>query len=197
MSDLVGVAVVVAAVAVTVVKRFVGEPLDARDLFVAPAVLVGVGVYSLTKVDVWSVLDAVWVPLGCVVGFVFGAVRGTTTVLFTKGQVLHQRYTGRTAVIWLVSLVAGAGIGLLGAALGVHEAVRPIALSIGVGLFGEMVTTGVRALSTGKAFAIGRADGASPVDRALSRLATARTNGELEESPTFRASVRRLRTGGW
>lgn len=196
MSDLLVVAAVAVAVIVTVVKRFVGEPLDARDLFVAPVVLVGIGVYGLTKVDVWSALDVVWVPLGCVVGFAFGAVRGTTTVLFTRDEVLHQRYTVRTVVIWLASLVAGGSVGLLGAVLGVHQEVRPVVLSVGVGLLGEMVTTGVRALSTGKAFAFARpVDESSSVDRGLGRLATARTAGELDESPTFRESVRRLLAG--
>lgn len=193
MNDVLVAALVVIAVGVTVVKRFVGEPLDARDLLVTPAILVGVGGYSLTKVDVWSTLDMFWVPLGCVAGFAFGAIRGTTTVLFTKEQVLHQRYTVRTVLVWAVTLVIGAGIGLLGATLGVHEAVRPITLSIGVGLLGEMVTTGVRAISTGKALALSRADRTSPVDRALSRLATTRIAGDLEESPTLRDSVRRLR----
>lgn len=192
MGDLLVAALIVVAVAVTIVKRFVGEPLEARELFITPLVLVGIGVHSLTQVDAWSVVDVVWVPLGCVIGFAFGAVRGTTTVLFTKDEVLHQRYTVRTAVVWAVSLVVGAGVGLLGSALGVHEGVRPIVLSIGVGLLGEMVTTGVRALSTGKAFAVGRTDDSSSIDRALSRLTTARSAGELDESPTFRASVRRL-----
>ncbi|MBW4719928.1 DUF1453 domain-containing protein [Saccharothrix obliqua] len=143
---------VAAAVIAVVVKRFVGEPLNARDLFVPPVVLLGIGVYSVTKVPL-TATDVLWLVGGAVVGFGFGALRGSTTRLFTRDGVLWQRYTPWTLVVWVVSLAANFGVGYLATTGGAHADTRPMTLSVGVGLLGELVPVGLRALRSGVPFA--------------------------------------------
>ncbi|MEQ4305392.1 CcdC protein domain-containing protein [Plantactinospora sp. B6F1] len=149
-------AVVVVGVIAVVVKRFVGEPLNGRDLAVPPLVLVGIGIYALTKVDHLTGTEIGWVVAGSVVGLVFGAVRGTTVRLFRKGGVLWQRYSGWTVAVWVASFAISAGLGYLAVHAGVRAEARPMTLSIGVSLLGELATLGRRALSTGVPFATGR-----------------------------------------
>lgn len=145
--------VIIVGAIVLIVKRFLGEPVDARDTFLTPLILVGIGVYSVTKVADLSGTDIVWLVIGGVVGIAFGAVRGTTTVLFARDGHLWQRYTVKTLVVWTTSIATGFGISLLGSTMGMHHDAKPITLSIGIGMLGEMLTLGLRALSTGIPFA--------------------------------------------
>lgn len=146
-------AVVVVAVVVIVVKRFLGEPLNARDLAVPPLVLVGIGIYTLTRVGQLSGSEIGWIAVGSVVGLALGAVRGTTVRLFNRDGVLWQRYSGWTVGVWVVSFAVSAGLGHLATGAGVREEARPLTLSIGVSLLGELATLGKRALSSGVPFA--------------------------------------------
>ncbi|MFI6171061.1 hypothetical protein ACIBCN_30080 [Nocardia sp. NPDC051052] len=166
--------VIIAGAIVLIVKRFMGEPVDARDTFVTPLILVGIGVYSVTKVEDLSGIDIVWLVIGGVVGIAFGAVRGTTTVLFERDGHLWQRYTVKTLVIWGASVATGFGISLLGATMGMHHDAKPITLSIGIGMLGEMLTLGLRALSTGVPFA--------PDKKAAAR---SNTSGQRQEDNSY------------
>ncbi|WP_433213464.1 hypothetical protein [Microtetraspora malaysiensis] len=131
-----------------VVKRFVGEPLNARDLFGPPVVLLAIGVSNAT----WGV----WTVVGCVVGLLFGALRGLTLRLFVKQGHLWQRYTLWTVLVWIISAAVNFGISLVS---GMPEHARPIALTIGVSLLGEALMLGLRALDTGRPFAPERSFG--------------------------------------
>ncbi|RKT56697.1 DUF1453 family protein [Saccharothrix australiensis] len=140
------------AVVAVVVKRFLGEPLDARGLVVPPLVLIGIGVHGLTSVDL-ATADVLWLVAGSVVGVALGALRGTTIRLFTRDGVLWQRYTPWTLAVWVGSFAVNAGLGFAAAAGGMHAEARPMTLSIGVGLLGELVPIGLRALRSGVPFA--------------------------------------------
>ncbi len=73
-----------------------------------------------------------------------------------KDGALWQRYPARTDVVWAVSVVVNAGLGLLATSAGMHSDARPVTLSIGVGLLGEALAVGLRALSTGVPFSVPR-----------------------------------------
>ncbi|MFI1256364.1 DUF1453 domain-containing protein [Streptomyces netropsis] len=147
-------AALIAVVAIVVViKRLRGEPLNARDLFVAPLVLTGIGIWTLCKADGLTGADLVWVVVGCVLGIALGALRGATIQVFDKEGVLWQRYTGRTFLMALGSLMIMAGYGFLAVRLGMHENARPVQLSIGVGFLGEALIVGYRGLVSGVPFA--------------------------------------------
>ncbi|KZM74419.1 DUF1453 family protein [Nocardia terpenica] len=149
-------ALIVAAVAIVVIvviiRRFAGEPLNAKDLFVPPIVLLGIGVYILMKQDPTGI-DIAWICVGLLAGFCCGALRGTTIRLLTRDGVLWQRYTPRTLAVWVLSVAVTAGVSILGARLCAHADMRPTQLSIGVSLLGEALVIGLRALSTGHPFA--------------------------------------------
>ncbi|AUI60677.1 DUF1453 domain-containing protein [Amycolatopsis sp. BJA-103] len=147
------VALAIAVVIAIVVRRLRGEPLVARDVFGAPVILIGIGVYGLTKLDAFTFTDGLWLVLGALVGCGLGAVRAATTKLFERDGVLWLRYTGWTFGVWVLSMAVNFGIGFLAAMSGAHPDARPITLSIGVSLLGEALVIGMRAKTTGLPYA--------------------------------------------
>jgi hypothetical protein len=133
-------ALIAAGVLYVLVRRFMGEPLNARDLLAPPAFLLFFGIRAMDEFHLIYLL-----PL--FVGFAFGAFRGMTIRLFERDGHLWQRYTPWTLVVWVTSLGASLGLGLL---IGGHA---PTQLSIGVSMLGELCTIGAKALNTGIPFA--------------------------------------------
>jgi len=146
-------ALIAVAVVAVIVKRLVGEPLTARGLAVPPLALFGVGCYHLTKVEHWFGVDVGWLVIGSAVGFALGYLRGHTVRVFARDGVLWQRYTPWTLLVWVVSLGINAGVGFLAVHAGAHAEARPMTLSIGLGLLGELIPVGLRALRSGIPFA--------------------------------------------
>ncbi|NKE58064.1 DUF1453 domain-containing protein [Lentzea sp. PSKA42] len=133
-------ALIAAGVLYVLVRRFIGEPLNARDLLAPPAFLLFFGIRAVDEFHLIYLL-----PLAA--GFAFGALRGMTIRLFERDGHLWQRYTPWTLLVWVTSLGASVGLGLL---IGGHA---PIQLSIGVSMLGELCTIGAKALNTGIPFA--------------------------------------------
>ncbi|MFD1933484.1 hypothetical protein ACFSKW_18670 [Nonomuraea mangrovi] len=146
------IVLIVGLVGYVVVRRMIGEPLNARDVYVPPLVLIGLGIHALSAVALTPV-DVLWLVISGLVALGFGAMRASTTGLFEREGVLWQRYTWRTLVVWVVSAAASIGVGLLATRFGLHEQARPISLSIGVGLAGEALVTAVRARVIGVPYA--------------------------------------------
>lgn len=165
---------IVGLVGYVVVRRLIGEPLNARDVYVPPLVLTGIGIHALSKVALGPV-DVLWLVAGGLVALGFGALRAATTALFERDGVLCQRYTWRTLVVWVVSAAAGLGVGVLAARYGVPAQARPIQLSMGVGLAGEALVTAVRARVIGVPYASENTQGAVTSTRPPSR-STPRTS---------------------
>ncbi|MFI9723017.1 DUF1453 domain-containing protein [Streptomyces sp. NPDC052396] len=147
------VALVVLVVVAVIVKRLKGEPLNLRDLAVPPVVLTVIGGTALAKAHGLTAADLGWTAAGALLAVALGALRGTTVRIFARDGVLWQRYTGRTFLVLLVSLLLGAGYGLLAERLGMHRAARPAQLSIGLGFLGEALVLGCRGLRSGLPFA--------------------------------------------
>ncbi|TJZ42761.1 DUF1453 family protein [Streptomyces piniterrae] len=149
-------AIILAVAIVVIIKRLRGEPVNARDLFVPPVVLIAIGVTSLAKADGLTGTDYAWAAAGAVLGCALGALRGATVRLFDRDGVLWQRYTGRTFLVTVLSLLAMAGYGLLATKLGMHEKARPTQLGIGISFLGEALAVAYRGLATGTPFAAER-----------------------------------------
>ncbi|MFB6435919.1 DUF1453 domain-containing protein [Streptomyces sp. NPDC056411] len=147
------IAVVVIAV---VIKRMIGEPVNAKDLFVAPAVLTGIGVLTLLKKTDLTGTDLAWVIAGTAFGAALGALRGATVQLVDKGGFLWQRYTGRTFLAVIGTLALTAGFSVLALKMGMHENARPLQLSLGVSFLGESLMVGRRGMTSGIPFAPAR-----------------------------------------
>lgn len=145
-----GIAVVVVVV---VVRRLRGEPVNARDLFAAPVILTGIGLWSLAQHHGLGLGDYVWVGAGSVLGLALGAGRGATVVVYERDGVLWQRYTGRTFLVAALSFAVMAGFSLLAAHGGLAADARPVQLSIGVGFLGEALVVACRGLLSGTPFA--------------------------------------------
>ncbi|MFD5830344.1 DUF1453 domain-containing protein [Lentzea sp. NPDC060358] len=133
-------ALIAAGVLYVLVRRFRGEPLNARDLLAPPAFLLFFGIRAVEEFSLLHLL-----PLAA--GFAFGVLRGMTITLFERNGHLWQRYTPWTVVVWVTSIGASVGLGLL---IGGHA---PTQLSIGVGMLGELCAVGAKALNTGVPFA--------------------------------------------
>lgn len=158
MHTWVVVLLIVAAVGYTIVRRSIGEPLNARDLFGPPVVLLAIGGYSVTKLPEVTGADVAWLAGTSLVGVALGVWRGATVRLMVKDGALWQRYPARTYLVWVVSLVVNGGLGVLATHAGMHADARPMTLSIGVGLLGEAAAVGLRALVTGVPFSAERRD---------------------------------------
>ncbi|MFH8349872.1 DUF1453 domain-containing protein [Streptomyces sp. NPDC018045] len=149
-------AIIAAVVIAVVIKRMIGEPVEARGLFAAPAVLTGIGLLSLIKKTDLTATDITWVITGAVLGAALGALRGTTVQLVEKKGALWQRYTGRTFLAVLGTLAVSAGFNILAVKMGMHEDARPLQLAIGVSFLGEALVIGRRGMSSGIPFAPAR-----------------------------------------
>ncbi|MFE9637046.1 DUF1453 domain-containing protein [Streptomyces sp. NPDC006463] len=146
-------AIVAVLVIAIVIKRLIGEPVNVRDLFVAPVILTGIGILSLVKVKDVAETDLTWVIAGTILGTALGALRGATIQLSDKHGVLWQRYTGRTFLTVLGTLAVMAGFSVLAGKMGIHEESRPIHLSIGVSFLGESLLVACRGKAAGIPFA--------------------------------------------
>ncbi|MCX2952989.1 DUF1453 domain-containing protein [Lentzea sp. NEAU-D7] len=131
---------IAAGVLYVLVRRFRGEPLNARDLLAPPAFLLFFGIRAVDEFHLAYLL-----PLAA--GFAFGALRGMTIRLFERDGHLWQRYTPWTLLVWVASI--GASFGFV--ALLDHHA--PTQLSIGVSMLGELCAVGAKALTSGLPFA--------------------------------------------
>ncbi|WP_407287275.1 DUF1453 domain-containing protein [Streptomyces sp. BP-8] len=149
-------AIIAAVVIAVVIKRMIGEPVNAKDLFIAPAILTGIGILSLIKKTDLTGTDLTWVITGAVLGAGLGALRGATVQLVDKGGVLWQRYTGRTFLTLIGALAVTAGFSILAAKMGMHESARPVQLSVGVSFLGESLMVGRRGMASGIPFAPAR-----------------------------------------
>ncbi|KJY20303.1 hypothetical protein [Streptomyces katrae] len=147
------IAVVVIAI---VIKRMIGEPVNAKDLFAAPVILTVIGISSLIKKADLTGSDLTWVITGAVLGTALGGLRGATVQLIDKGGVLWQRYTGRTFLALIGALAVTAGFNVLAVKMGMHENARPLQLSIGVSFLGESLVVGCRGMTSGIPFAPAR-----------------------------------------
>ncbi|MEU2793092.1 DUF1453 domain-containing protein [Streptomyces sp. NPDC007100] len=147
-------AAIVAAVLVLVIaKRLKGEPVTVRDLFAGPAVLTGLGILFITKADDVTGTDIAWVVPGTLLGLALGAARGLMVRLFERDGTLWQRYTGRTFLVVVASLLVSAGYGVLAEHMGMHASARPVQLSIGVSFLGESLLIYYRGRKTAVPFA--------------------------------------------
>ncbi|MEV5594126.1 DUF1453 domain-containing protein [Streptomyces sp. NPDC052496] len=145
-------AIVVAVLVIVIAKRLMGEPVNVRDLFAGPAVLTGLGILFVAKADGVTGTDIAWVVPGALLGLGLGALRGTLVHLFEKDGTLWQRYTGRTFLVVIASLLVSAGYGALAEHMGMHPYARPTQLTIGVSFLGESLLIYYRARKMGTPF---------------------------------------------
>ena len=64
--------IVIAVIVIVVIRRFRGEPVDAKDLAVSPVILLAISVKDLWDFDHWTAANVVFLTVSIVVGLGFG-----------------------------------------------------------------------------------------------------------------------------
>ena len=147
-------AIVVAAAGYVVLRRSVGEPVNARDLAVPPLVLVVLGVREVARGDALTTTQLAGLVVVGGLAVLLGGARAATVRLHLRDGVLWYRYRPLTYAMWLVTAAVG-----LGARLGVYaltdlpDTARSLYLSVGLTLGGESLVLAARAFRSGERFA--------------------------------------------
>jgi hypothetical protein len=151
---------VAAAVGYLLVRRFTGEPLEARRLVLPPVLLVAWGGYAVSGALTGGTLahavrDGAVLGAGAVLAAAGGIVRGTTVRVFVRNGHLWYRYTPLTVAVWLVLTGLRLAEEAAGRALGADPATVAAALPfmIGLSLLGEAAVVARRGIATGVPFA--------------------------------------------
>jgi hypothetical protein len=150
MSGPVDVVLVLAAVCYVLVRRFAGEPAQARRMLVLPAVLVVIGLSDVSGA-LHSVVSLVFLVATCAFGMLLGALRGASVRLSERDGLVVVRYTVITLVLWVVNLAVRFGASFVLGAVDPHAAAavgNSLLLTLGAGMLVEGLVTMARALHT-------------------------------------------------
>src|ERR1700712_3303694 len=115
--NLITVLLVLVAIGYVLVRRFAGEPLEARRLAVLPIVLAVIGVAQLRGLHA-TPLDIGVLAAEGVIAVGLGAVRGLTVQVYSRDGHLWYRYRPLTVVVWVGSALVRLGGAAAGHALG-------------------------------------------------------------------------------
>jgi hypothetical protein len=152
---------VLALVAYTMVRRFLGEPLVSRRLVVLPLALTGYGLFTVAQTDfVHPTADLVALVTGGLVAVAGGAMRGRTVRVFVRDGHVWYRYTWVTLAVWGALIALRFGQAAVAVFLGADRSVltASLVLALGLSFLGEAAVVGPRAMATGAPFAPGRRD---------------------------------------
>jgi hypothetical protein len=155
--DIGQIALVAAVVVYLVVRRFTGQPLQAKALLV-PLALTVFGTYQL-RGDHLSALDVGFLLVSAIIGLAAGAVRGATIRIYTRDGHLWQRYRLVTLGVWIATIGLRFGLSAGGHAIGVDlSSGATLMLMLGVSLLAEGGVVASRAARTGIPYAPRRGD---------------------------------------
>jgi hypothetical protein len=125
-----------ALVVLRVIGRQVrGSMVTQKSLVVMPLILVVVGLLSARSAfDTASAGELAFFVFDVVVLVVIGLARGASTQLSARDGGLHQKGTGLTLALWLLTIGIRVGAGFLGAAIGLNGSLTSAALLLTFGL---------------------------------------------------------------
>jgi hypothetical protein len=142
------------------VRRFMGEPLEARRLIAPPLILVVLGGFTLSKIDFAGTvhhpfLDGAVLGAGALVAVLGGILRGLTVRVFVQNGHVWYRYTLATVAVWIGLIVLRLGQSFAGHALGADTSILSagLLLVLGLSFLGEAGIVARRAIATGAPFA--------------------------------------------
>ncbi|WP_432991375.1 hypothetical protein [Dactylosporangium sp. CA-233914] len=152
--------VAVAVIVLLMVRRYIGEPLEARRLIVPPLLLIVFGGYTLAQIDFATaarhpVTDGAVLGVGAVVAVLGGVLRGVTVKVFVQNGHVWYRYTLVTIAVWLGLVLLRVGQLVAARAFGADQSVLSagLLLVLGLSFLGEAAILGRRAIATGVPFA--------------------------------------------
>jgi hypothetical protein len=149
--------ILLAAVLIVLVigRRLMGEPLQARRVFILPLIVAIFGGYQLSHLHHVQPLDVGVLAAEAGLAITLGVVRGLTVQVFVRDGHLWQRYRPLTIVVWVVSIAVRLGATAGAYAIGADRSVLQagLLLVLGLTLAGESAVVGMRSMRLGAPFA--------------------------------------------
>jgi hypothetical protein len=106
-----------------------------KSLVVMPLILVVAGLFSVRDAfETASVGELAFFAFDVAVLIVLGLARGASSQLTLRESGLHQKGTGLTLVLWLITIGIRVAAGLVGGAIGLNGALTSAALLLTIGL---------------------------------------------------------------
>lgn len=149
MNGSVQIVLIIAAIGYVLLRRFMGEPAQAKRMLILPAVLIVIGLTNLHGIAGSAILGLVATAL---LSIGLGALRGVSIKVYRQDGVVFLRYTWVTLVLWVLNVAVKFGATLL---LGVFDKDAATALgnttmlTIGLGMLVEGVVALAKALRGG------------------------------------------------
>ncbi|WP_409182826.1 DUF1453 domain-containing protein [Amycolatopsis sp. VS8301801F10] len=151
MSGPVEIVLIAAAIGYLMVRRVIGEPAQAKQMLILPAVLTIVGLSTLSG-EVKTAASLVFLVGTAAISVVLGALRGATVRISQRDGVAFVRYTAVTVGLWVANIVVKVGVNLALDAFDPQDAggvSNSLLLTLGVGILAEGLVVLYRALRAG------------------------------------------------
>lgn len=151
MSGPVEIVLIVAAVGYLMVRRLIGEPAQAKQMLILPAVLTVVG-FSTLSGEVKTPASVVFLIGTAAISVVLGLLRGASVRISQRDGIAFVRYTAVTIGLWVANIVVKVGVNLALNAFDPQAAGgtgKSMLLTIGVGVLAEGLVVLYRALRAG------------------------------------------------
>ncbi|MFF0269727.1 hypothetical protein [Kribbella sp. NPDC004536] len=135
MSAVIGILIGVLVLVRVIGRQVTGSLVTQKSLFLMPALLLGVGVLSLSSVvHTATVGELAFLALEGVVLIGLGFARGASIRLTPTDQGLFQKGTAATLVLWLVTIGLRISTSVAAAALWPHSPVGQASIAVTIGL---------------------------------------------------------------
>ncbi|MEU0092269.1 hypothetical protein [Kribbella sp. NPDC006257] len=116
-------------------RQLRGSMVTQKSLVVMPLILIAVGLFSARDAfGTASVGEIAFFVFDVAVLIVLGFARGASTQLTQRDGGLHQKGTGLTLALWLITIGIRVAAGFLGGAIGLNGALTSAALLLTFGL---------------------------------------------------------------
>lgn len=151
MSGPVEIVLIVAAIGYLMVRRLIGEPAQAKQMLILPAVLSVVGLSTLSG-EVKTPASMVFLVGTAAISVVLGVLRGMSVRISRRDGTAFVRYTALTVALWVANIVVKIGVNVALDAFAPQDAggvSNSMMLTIGVGILAEGLVVLYRALRAG------------------------------------------------
>ncbi|WP_114597666.1 DUF1453 domain-containing protein [Renibacterium salmoninarum] len=150
LSGPVGIVIVIGVVAYVMIRRFLGEPVEAKRMLLLPVILSIIGLFSLND-SPQSADSILFLVITVTLGIAIGIFRGLTIRVKDRDGVAFLHYTWFTIGVWAVSLLVKFGSSILWHSIDAQAAqlaANSTMLSLGTGLLAEGLVVMLKAIST-------------------------------------------------
>ena len=152
--NIVQILLIAGLVVLVIVRRFAGQPVQAKSATV-PLVLTVWGLVQL-RGSQFGAADVAFLAVEVLVAVGVGLARGATIQLYHRAGQLWQRYRWTTLGVWLAAIVVRIGLVVGGHLMGVHVVNQSLVLVLGVSFVAESALVAWRAARTGVPLAASR-----------------------------------------